>query len=81
MFLYTEAILAICCSIDVELTSLPPILSLGPCSAPPKGAAEEKEYDALMAKYVGHPDVRELYDDDKSSKDSSMDSVDADLLV
>ena len=26
MFLYTEAILAICCSIDVELTSLPPFL-------------------------------------------------------
>lgn len=35
----------------------------------------------MMAKYVGHPDVRELYDDDKSSNDSSMDSVDADLLI
>ena len=26
-------------------------------SSPPQSAAEEKEYDGLMAKYVGHPDV------------------------
>lgn len=26
-------------------------------SGPPHGAAEDKEYDALMQKFVGHPDV------------------------
>lgn len=48
-------------------------------SAPPQTAAEEKDYDDMMAKIVGRPDVKELFDDDK--KDASMDDVDAALLA
>uniref|UniRef100_A0A6U5BZY0 Uncharacterized protein n=1 Tax=Hemiselmis andersenii TaxID=464988 RepID=A0A6U5BZY0_HEMAN len=43
-------------------------------TAPPQTPAEEKEYDALMSKYVGHPDVNELYDTPKKDDFGDMDA-------